>query len=83
MAVKQHFNQPSNWKLCGMNTHKLKLMCTKYEAIRWKHVEVLNIFVGVIFLGVTLFSDDLVRWQRIGTPALQRVTASPIRAHVL
>ena len=26
--------------------HKLKLICTKYEVIRWKHVEIISIFVG-------------------------------------
>ena len=35
----------------GSFVHKLKLMCTKYKVICWKHVEVISIFVGGIFSG--------------------------------
>ena len=37
-----------------MIMHKLKLMRTKYEVIRWKYVEVISIFVGDILFGVKL-----------------------------
>ena len=37
---------PTNWKLCGLILHKLKIMCTKYEVIDQKHVEIISILVG-------------------------------------
>ena len=40
---------PTKWKLHGMNMHKLKLMWTKYEVIRWKYVEVISISVAGSF----------------------------------
>ena len=38
-----------------MILHKLTLMCTKYEVNRCTQVEVISIFVGGIFWGVTLY----------------------------
>ena len=54
---REHKSQtiwPRNWTLCGMIMHKLKLTCTNYDAVWWKHVEVISLFVGGICLGVTL-----------------------------
>ena len=36
-----------------MTMHKLKLLCTNSEVIRWKRVDIISIFVGGIFLLVT------------------------------
>ena len=47
-AHKSQTIWPTNWKLCVMITHKLKLMCTNYEVIHWEHVEVISNFVGGI-----------------------------------
>ena len=66
----------TDWKLCGMILHKLKLMCTKYEVIYWKHVEVICIFCGWHFWGVTLYYIYSYRftpcylWALTGTGAL-------------
>ena len=50
-AHKSQIIWPTDWKLQGMTMHNVKLMCTKYEVICWKHLEVISIFVGGIFLG--------------------------------
>ena len=49
-----------NWKLCGKIMHKLKLMCTKYEVFRWKHVEVISILEGSPSM---LFSCPVLGWM--------------------
>ena len=38
-------------KLCGILTHKLKLLFTKYHIIRWTRVKVNSIFVDGILFG--------------------------------
>ena len=38
--------RPTTWNLGVGITYKLKLMCTKYEVIRSKHVEGISIYLG-------------------------------------